>query len=525
MKINTIIHGDALTELKKFDDECIDMCITSPPYWGLRDYGKSTKTIWDGVKNCKHEWNSYQKNVTSGKGHHWQQAENGPGLQRGIHQTRFKGNTQKAQGDSAITVNAFCEKCGAWYGQLGLEPTFELYIKHLCDIFDEVKRVLKKTGTCWVNIGDTYGGSWGNYGARTGQQRTQNVVKFNRRGVTPKDYIPGSSAPNILAKSLCDIPYRFSIEMVNRGWIKRNTIIWHKSNCMPASAKDRFTVDFEYLFFFVKSKKYWFEQQFDSYKDNPLNRWGGGIQKSRTEKKTVYEKTMRLGKTSKLVEGPVRPNPHGRNKRCVWIDNDKYEIIVNKINGENIFKAGNIPYAEIIKCFGHWFNGEQQPKGTTWKIPTRSFAGAHFAVFPEVLIETPIRAGCPQYICSKCGVPREKIYESKGYPDPENNIDDQGRRKASGAIATDTGRRKALSGAKHRKFKEENPDKFVGYTDCGCNAGFRPGVLLDPFIGAGTSGVTARKLGRDFIGIELQEEYIPMANKRIRAVKVKNVTK
>ncbi len=145
-------------------------------------------------------------------------------------------------------------------GQLGLEKTFEEYINKLCDIFDEVKRVLRKDGTCWVNLGDTYGGtgagqekSINSQGKFTDGQYFEQVKSRELKAETTKH----------LSKCLIMIPFRFAIEMVNRGWILRNTIIWHKPNCMPSSVKDRFTVDFEYLFFFVKNKKYWFEMQYD----------------------------------------------------------------------------------------------------------------------------------------------------------------------------------------------------------------------------------------------------------------------
>ncbi|GAI24609.1 unnamed protein product, partial [marine sediment metagenome] len=142
-----------------------------------------------------------------------------------------------------------CIKCNAWRGSLGLEPTFELYIKHLCDIFDEVKRVLRKDGTCWVNLGDSYGGS----GNRSGH--TLETSNLNRLTIGYGATEGNQKATKGYEKSLLDIPYRFSIEMINRGWAKRNTIIWWKPNCMPSSANDRFTVDFEYLFFFTKNNK------------------------------------------------------------------------------------------------------------------------------------------------------------------------------------------------------------------------------------------------------------------------------
>ena len=214
MERNKIIQGDAREVLETFSAESVDMCITSPPYWGLRDYDVN-ELIWGSEKDCKH------------KGY---------------------GNFKRG----------FCRKCGAWKGQLGLEPTFDLYIKHLCDIFDGVKRVLKKTGTCWVNIGDSYLGS--NQGYGTTKRNTNTGFQDVRKGyfAASKQKTPLSNY-KLKAKCLAMVPFRFALEMVNRGWILRNVIIWHKPNCMPCSVKDRFTIDFEYLFFFSKSKKYYFK--------------------------------------------------------------------------------------------------------------------------------------------------------------------------------------------------------------------------------------------------------------------------
>ena len=189
LELNIIHHGNCLDLLRQMADESVNCVITSPPYWGLRDYGLEP-VVWDG----------------------------------------------------------------AWRGSLGLEPTFELYIEHLIQIFNEIKRVLRKDGTCWVNLGDTYGGS-GGYGDITGFDKS--ATGFHQRNDGQKKQAGRVIAP----KCLLQIPSRFAIAMTDAGWILRNTIIWHKRNCMPSSAKDRFTVDYEVIHFFTKSKKYWFEQQ------------------------------------------------------------------------------------------------------------------------------------------------------------------------------------------------------------------------------------------------------------------------
>lgn len=254
-------------------------------------------------------------------------------------------------------------------GQLGLENDFTEYITKLCDIFDEVKRVLKPTGTCFVNIGDTYSTvRWSNNAGTSGRRN---------RGETPVV----EKSKKLLDKCLVQIPSRFAIEMCNRGWILRNELIWYKPNAMPQSVKDRFTVDFEKVFFFVKSKKYNFTQQME---------------------KAIWANDRRKN------EGRVH---YGTGKR-----------VGQKGTGQENFVS--------IK--------QEKNMRSVWKVSTTPFKGAHFAVFPEALISPMIKAGCPE-----------------------------------------------------------------------------GGAVLDPFFGAGTTGVVAKKQGKRYIGIEINEEYIAIAKKRL----------
>jgi DNA modification methylase len=243
-----IYQGDSLEILKTMPSESVDMVITSPPYYALRDYGVE--------------------------------------------------------------------------GQLGLEPTFQEYINKLCDIFDEVKRVLKKSGSCWVNLGDSYGGT----GDKNEYKDPKNPDGRNGQKI--------SLTKNVFQKCLLQIPARFAIEMTNRGWILRNKIIWHKPNCMPSSVKDRFTVDFEELFFFVKNKKYYFEQQKEPMKMESLERYKyefgkGEREKIRREicgsptgfrKQGIVNKQDQVGRSDYTgFNARYKPNADlMRNIRCVW---------------------------------------------------------------------------------------------------------------------------------------------------------------------------------------------------------------
>lgn len=454
--VNRIICGDALNVLTRLPSDSIDCVVTSPPYWSLRDYGIEPQ-VWGGDPNCQHNFNL--KEIQTGQCH-W----NSGGEVIPYGERKIRNGAKRELG--------FCLKCGAWKGSLGLEPTFDLFIKHLCDIFDEVKRVLKKEGTCWVNLGDTYSGSCQGAGKNTKERvegkRTENLgssknylMKYGH-ALTTK---PPSSKTSIPNKCLCLIPFRFAIEMVNRGWILRNVIIWRKPNCMPSSVKDRFTVDFEYLLFFVKNKKYWFEAQYE-------------------DSKTIYEKFN------------VRVRDYSKKKiQCPQFKATPFEV--------EQYHGRNIEY------------GNKKNKRCIWTITTKPFKEAHFAVFPPQLVETPIRAGCPEFVCKKCGKARKRIikidYVKQSIISESQKYNPKDKKFKTNVTY---GKKKRIDGKEvyvhgYPVYKEH------GYASCSCNAGFRPGIVLDPFSGSGTTLAVAKNLGRNYIGIDLNPEYIKMAERRI----------
>lgn len=256
--------------------------------------------------------------------------------------------------------------------------------------------------------------------------------------------------------------------MVNRSWILRNVIVWHKPNCLPSSATDRFTVDFEYVFFFAKSPKYYFRRQFKPHHES----------------------------TKRRVEQFVRNEEHfdpGRHKYRGDVNHNPYEVLAR------ISRNGLNPLGRNKRC--------------VWSIPTQAFAEAHFATFPERLCEIPIQAGCPEFVCIRCGKPRKRILR----PTPKYATL---LRSNKGTSVYSGKRRKAaihIGNALQDTPRTEASYYCAGYTDCGCNAPFTPGVVLDPFFGAGTTGLVARRLNRHFIGIELNPAYVRMANRRLRS--------
>ena len=245
LKPNKVYSGNSLDVLKTFPDESIDMCITSPPYWGLRDYGTEGQ-VWGGDDECDHDFKSSTRKLHSGS---WGEKDNALPHQKNATILNWE------------VEDRTCSKCGAWKGELGLEPTPEMFISNLCDIFDEIKRVLRPHGSCYVNLGDSYCRNPGqqDQSGKTGIK----TFKYNYNFKHKKNY--GSAYKT---KSLVQIPSRFGIEMTNRGWVLRNEIIWHKPSCLPASVQDRYTVDFEKMFFFTKNPKYYFKQQIEETKDS-----------------------------------------------------------------------------------------------------------------------------------------------------------------------------------------------------------------------------------------------------------------
>src|SRR5262249_1797168 len=346
-------------------------------------------------------------------------------------------------------------------GQMGLELSFQEYLERMLSVTAELKRVLKPTGSMWWNHGDCYNSnpagnkSYDFHGKDGvfGRLRIQNSDGGKRN--TPKRKIMYP------AKSLLLQAHRLAIRMIDeQGWILRNAIIWHKPNVMPSSVKDRFTVDYEPVFFFTKSKKYWFERQFEPHTSGTHSR--GGLKKGST---SDFKETSQATKVSGWNELPPMENPLGRSKRSVW------------------------------------------------KISSKPYKEAHFATFPPALIETPIKAGCPEFICYKCGKARQKIY--KGASSQAFNI--RVRDVKEGRIKHIDRRARSEETRSYRENYGEGK-QFIGYTDCGCNGGWTSGIVLDPFMGSGTTALVARNLGRKFIGIELNPEYIKLAEKRLRQV-------
>jgi len=484
MELNKIYNIDALEGLKTLQDNSIDCVVTSPPYWALRDYG----------------------------------------------------------------VN----------GQLGLESTFQEYINKLCDIFDEVKRVLKKEGTCWVNLGDTYGG--------TGDKGDYTDPKY-KEGRNGQKIALNKSAPS---KCLVQIPSRFGIEMTNRGWILRNRINWYKANVMPSSANDRFTVDFEEIFFFVKNKKYWFEQQFEPYL-GPMNRWGGDKLKATGE--STWDKGT--GQNS-YRDRNIRPNELGRNKRTTWFVNPKPFTLNSqtyhwKLSEQDAPSDGNLhivspncplygglfdllssvlcdehegdKLSHILNTCVHLSRGPKDGYVAIEKLLSWNFGEYNLGLLLLDNLGIAIdrnneksKTGLFVLTKASCNISSERLSRIERILTPhglnvlslyidENNIfedgfpDNQKPHTLWSIVGKSDFSFSLAEGLNFCKYTKNNshfavfPEKLIETPiKAGCPEN---GIVLDIFMGAGTTAVVAKKFNRNYLGFEINKEYIDIAENRL----------
>ena len=351
--MNKIIFGDCRDTMRQLaiDGVRVQMCVTSPPYYGLRDYGTSS---WEGGDiDCKHTISMSTK---------WNDPKRGTSVLR--PEVSHRG------GDSS-----HCHLCGAKRIdlQIGLEETPEQYIEAMVEVFRCVKDILADDGVLWVNIGDSYASQGGGQVEQTVRVKSD-YVNAGQRG---SDGVGTSRKPpiGIKPKDLIGIPWMLAFALRADGWYLRQDIIWHKPNPMPESVTDRCTKAHEYIFLLSKSQKYFYDN--DAIKEPAI--YAGDDRGSRNDSRRGTEANSMSGKTGEF-----------RNKRSVWTVN------------------------------------------------TKPYSGAHFAVFPEELIEPCILAG--------------------------SRIGD---------------------------------------------------VVLDPFMGSGTTAQVAQQLGRKYLGCELNHDYKVLQDQRV----------
>jgi DNA modification methylase len=271
-----------LDSLRALETESIQCVVTSPPYWGLRDY-ESDPVIWGGQLACTHNWEDSAL-VRKGSTH----GSSTSTLQSPGPKTYLAGAAQDddAPKNHRVDESATCNLCGAWRGQLGLEPSAEQYVRNLVEVFAEVRRILRQDGTLWLNLGDSYA---------------------QARGQGPGD-------EHLKPKDLVGIPWRVAFALQESGWYLRSDIVWKKDNPMPESVRDRPTRAHEYVFLLTKSGKYFYDGEAvrEPWADERL----GAAQGYNDE----TPERLSIGGKRRPQKAP---KTNGRNKRSVWTINPK----------------------------------------------------------------------------------------------------------------------------------------------------------------------------------------------------------
>jgi len=473
-------QGDA-GDLSFLDNESVHCVVTSPPYWGLRDYGLPP-VIWGGKIDCEHEWTTIVKPSSSG-------GKNNAQLEGGT-------TTQYSSATHEKHESEFCMHCNAWCGTLGLEPRPELYVEHLVEIFREVWRVLRADGQLWLNLGDSYA-------ANRSYQVTD--TKHIDVGNNMSSSIPAGLKP----KDLVGIPWRVAFALQADGWYLRSDIIWAKPNPMPESVQDRPTKAHEYMFLLTKSgtAKFWTHSR-----------------KRGTRSSPDADYVWRHKQTGLVVD--YQPVPERLLKKFwtkvnLWKGHDYFYDVDAVKEAGSANSHGGKPIEggqkqmqlkqQVGGVMGIPAGAVGRNKRSVWTIATQPYKEAHFAVFPQALVEPCIMAGTSEKgVCKGCGAPYARITGRNTAPRQvdDSKLDRYGTGKAGV-------HRKV--GGQYQKWLDDNPMQTVGWQPtCQCDSGPPiPATILDIFSGAGTTALVSRKLGRRAVYIDASLPYCGLALDRL----------
>ncbi len=357
-------------------------------------------------------------------------------------------------------------------GQIGSEQTLQDFVAVMVDVFEDVRRVLRPDGVCWLNLGDTYNAYNHNRGSSTS---ISGINEHKHHSAAAR----GLSEPSLKPKDLCMVPARVAIALQDAGWWLRSEIIWAKPNPMPESTTDRPTKSHEMIYMLTKQPRYFYDDF--------------------------------------AVRQSVTGNAHSKGGAFV---NPK-----SKQNKPGSGVRQNESWAAAVNGFV-----DSRQLRTVWKIATQSYSGAHFATFPEKLPETCIKAATSEKgCCPDCGAPWRRLVEKERVrtrPGAKTKIKTPGR---NSRVFVD----RDPQHSSDRKVRDDYRDTSeIGNRDDGrhvtemkhsgweptCECGHDetvPCTVLDPFSGSGTTGKVAVELGRRYIGIELNPEYAELSRDRI----------
>jgi DNA modification methylase len=514
-------------------DGVVQCVVTSPPYWGLRDYG--TARWVGGDEGCDHK----------------------PGNKRRVGKTTLDGGTATA-GHQQEGSRSVCGKCGARRvdAQIGLERTPEEYVGHLVDVFREVRRVLRDDGTVWLNLGDSYyGGKGQSSQAWSTEHQDRNTLEKSYHQITGMGQTRPSDLPQdgLKPKDLVGIPWAVAFALRADGWYLRSEVIWHKPNPMPESVTDRPTKSHEHVFLLSKSAHYFYDA--DAVRQ-PLA-------------ESSIPRAMRgISENNKWIEGAPGSTAHTISRPRPNIKN----AAGSQAGAGSSFRDG---HSGAYSADGRLLINEAGANlRSVWTVATQSYSGAHFATFPEKLVEPCVLAGTSaRGACPKCGSPWARVVERVVLPpaDRKNNnafkhdattTHGEGKSTLRNVVVTTTAHdgksetayedgtnanRLALlrQAARERGGEYVNESETVGWRPgcecireaCPCVAlgegGWDelidraarefapvPCLVLDPFAGTGTVGRVCARHGRNFVGVELKFDYIELARARMSGVQI-----
>lgn len=411
LPLNRVVVGDALGTLRTFPAGSVHCCVTSPPYWGLRDY-----------------------------------------------------HTE---------------------GQLGLEKSVGEYLENMVGVFREVRRVLRKDGTLWLNMGDAYAQRGGPGWQGKNGQRADRRFTATRDSVAMR-HIRRRPPMGLKAKDLIGLPWRLAFALQEDGWYLRCDVVWSKPAPMPESVRDRPTRSHEYVFLLSRSERYFYDAE-AVRETTSLDTHGRGTaphRKLRERPDGTFQWIPNGHARSPYAQGFARAQKMpdgsatygGRHGKVHRDGGQKGETRTPKQNESFAMATKGVVLSRNLR--------------SVWTVNTQPFPEAHFATFPEKLVEPCLLAGTSEAgCCATCGAPLKRDDLGQGHRTAPRI-----REMTDGTYRRDT----------------------VGWkAPCRCGAETRPCLVLDPFMGSGTTGLVAVKARRGFVGIELNPEYAEMARRRI----------
>ena len=457
------LQGDCRSVLATLPDASVHCVVTSPPYWGLREYGTAT---WEGGNPvCEHVVGEIRT-----------------GLGMAALSEKYRGGGRKQSEPKPLYAKGECPHCGALRidQQIGLEQSPDAYVAEMVTVFREVRRVLRDDGTVFLNLGDSYS---------SGGRATYRSGASDNKGHLVQNDMPRPASPDgVKPKDLIGLPWMVAFALRADGWYLRSDIIWAKRNCMPESVRDRPTTAHEHIFLLTKQPKYFYDAV-------AIEEEGEIAAGTRAAKGSVERARQANGRPPEYAIYTGK-----RNKRSVW-------WMATQPFSEAHFATFPAELAETCIKAGTSERGCCSACGAPWvRVTERTDQGYDGSVYGE-------RAVAASGGAKTGGTARSTLGSSNGKL--------TGVRKTNGWRSSCSCVCSACEGGGLGPV-EHAPNAPGGLAEVCCKECEGTGVpflvsatVLDPFSGAGTTALVADRLGRNAIGIELNPEYVSMSKRRL----------